>query len=60
MTFTLTINIDNDAFAPGDAGVELSRLLRNTADRVAHDDTDHFYLRDVNGNIVGAVTVTDD
>jgi len=59
MNIIITINTDNEAFGD-DPGVELSRILRGLADDCA--DGWQGYLdapRDINGNTVGRVTITD-
>ena len=63
MKITITIECDNDAFQPTPER-ELGRILRRLA-----GDLDHFTeryvvlddmkLRDINGNTVGIVKVTD-
>jgi hypothetical protein len=53
-TFVLTINCENDAFQP-DPTMELERLLRDIADRIAMGDVISTYrtIYDANGNDVG-------
>jgi hypothetical protein len=53
-TFTLTINLDNDAFQP-EAEPEVSRILRVVADRLEQNPGYPMYqtVLDVNGNDVG-------
>lgn len=62
MTITITINTDNAAFEPEPAD-EVERILRRLANDVRDifQDVleDGFSLRDINGNTVGSVTVTD-
>ncbi len=54
--FRLHINVDNDAFADGNASSEVARILRDVAGRL-DSGTDDFgsyrTLRDLNGNDVG-------
>lgn len=58
--FKLEIELGNDAFvdAPGD---EIARILRNAADTVEGEMIANAILgtlRDINGNVVGAYSVT--
>jgi hypothetical protein len=59
MRLTITINLDNEAFAP-EPGEEVSRILnrvrRELADRHLAD-LDGLNLQDLNGNTVGSVKV---
>ena len=59
MDLDLHINMDNAAFEDG-SGAEVARILRKLADGMRTDllpgDAEPLY--DVNGNQVGAVTVT--
>jgi hypothetical protein len=59
MDITITINTDNDAFQP-DPGSEIARILDNLADKLEMEIIiSHQYIRDLNGNICGDVTITD-
>ena len=54
--FTLNIRTDNDAFQDGNMDLEVSRILRATADRLERGEIqpgNSATLRDVNGNDVG-------
>ena len=54
--FELTIKTGNSAFADGNTGPELARILRNLADRVERigwDDSMGGAIKDANGNTVG-------
>lgn len=56
MTFTLTIDCDNDAFAFNDLATELARIVGKVAqdiddDGIGIDPTGT--VRDINGNTVG-------
>lgn len=53
-TFTLTINLENDAFSP-DAEPEVARILRVIADKLEENPGYPMYqtVFDVNGNDVG-------
>lgn len=63
MTFTLTINCDNDAFHE-DPNAEVARVLHETANRVISGDLDLPYgmatynrtIYDINGNDIGRAT----
>lgn len=61
-SFTLTFNIDNDAFQIGDGGQgghdgqEIARILRESAERIERGE-DHGAVRDINGNRVGSFGV---
>jgi hypothetical protein len=65
MTLTLTIEMDNVAFFP-DPNDEVARILRDLADRLDDNKVKIKYLgslvslRDVNGNKVGNVVVSED
>lgn len=54
--FRLNIETDNDAFANGNLGDEIRRILHQLGDDI-HDEFNlnetHFTLRDINGNRVG-------
>ena len=57
---TLRIKTDNEAFQ-GDAGTEIARILRRLAGDLDGRDIlpgETFTLRDINGNRVGAASVT--
>lgn len=62
MQFTMTINMDNDAFRLRERA-ELTRILRKVEDRLQHNlcinEGDQKIL-DVNGNTVGRWGITDD
>lgn len=53
-TFTLTIDLENDAFSP-DAEPEVARILRVVADKLEQNPGYPMYqtVFDVNGNDVG-------
>jgi hypothetical protein len=58
---TITINMDNAAFADDNAGPEAARILREIADSIDGGGgvprcTEK--LRDINGNTVGTLKVT--
>ena len=66
MNITITINTDNAAFED-DPSSEVARILRQLIDRLtrgaAADDlqeADGIKLRDINGNMVGSVSVEED
>lgn len=62
MTLTITIDMDNDAFAD-DNGRETSRILRELSSRVKDwtlEAGDYKKIRDINGNTVGSLSVSDD
>lgn len=52
MEFTLSIDMDNDAFTD-DPNAEVARILRKTAQRIA-TGRDGGFAMDANGNSVGA------
>lgn len=56
MTFTLTIDTDNAAFAENPT--ELAELVAFVAARLLQTNDD-FAVRDTNGNTVGTATFTD-
>ncbi len=71
MNITITINTDNEAFADGPE-TEVARILANYARQLADGLTNvelascltsangvRTTLRDINGNTVGQVTITD-
>jgi len=62
MKITITINTDNEAFACCDTGPEVSRILRDLAQIWDYNwgETPTINLRDLNGNTVGKVEVTND
>ena len=64
MRFNLRVDLDNAAFADGNFGTELARILRKVATQVEGDTvirTWHYTnVRDINGNPVGAHAVKDD
>ncbi len=54
--FTLKIETDNEAFADGNGGAEVGRILRRLADLIKDERlvlVDGGKLMDVNGNSVG-------
>jgi hypothetical protein len=56
--FTMTISMGNAAFADGEAGRELARILRKLADQIENTsalggETESGTLFDVNGNLIG-------
>ena len=64
MKVKISIDIENAAFS-GDPGVEVARILRELATRVADnptypDDWEAPRLRDINGNAVGEVLIDDE
>ena len=63
MKFTLTFDMDNDAFMEGNANREVARILRKVAqdmDRYPADlSNEKFAVRDLNGNKVGTYEVTE-
>ena len=52
MTFSLSMNCDNAAFDGNDKGLEVSRILRETAQQV-EDGYEGGKIFDSNGNSVG-------
>jgi len=60
MKVKITINLENDAFADGNTGDEVARILQKLASKMhglritKGDDID---LRDINGNTVGEFRV---
>lgn len=64
MTVTITITCDNAAFEdyPGEEIARILRVLAQDAENVPdmpRADWDGYKVRDINGNTVGRVTVTD-
>lgn len=59
MRFTVTIESHGDALTGRDGGIEIARILRDTADEIEDYGTgprhldDSATLRDINGNTVG-------
>lgn len=55
--FTLKIKTDNAAFADGNAGLELARILREIADGLEDSPPEDFdgKVMDANGNCTGTV-----
>lgn len=50
----IIIDVDNDAFASGNRGVEVARILRDLADAAENGNSSfNQKLRDINGNRVG-------
>jgi hypothetical protein len=61
MTLTITIKMDNAAFSE-DNGAEVARILAKFAREVeSHtlEPDDSYKLRDINGNTVGTVSVSE-
>lgn len=67
MKIKITIDCDNAAFADGNNGSEVARILREAAERIDGDDIPstptrkgdgYLFLRDYNGNRVGEMKVT--
>jgi hypothetical protein len=62
MTITITIQTDNEAFQP-DPAAEVARILNkyfvDPLDRVDLEYITGLKLRDINGNTVGSVSITD-
>ena len=56
-TYTLTVNIDGAAFDP-DPNPELARILTGLAERAERGLLPVSPVRDINGNTVGAATIT--
>lgn len=67
MTLTITIEMENEAFSNGGRNGEVSRILRDLIEHIYWDDpNDHpletganNVLRDINGNTVGSVSVSE-
>lgn len=60
MYLIIKINMDNDAFADGENGTEVARILRHVCAEVIDtelDDDFYLSLRDINGNNVGKMEV---
>ena len=60
MTITITINTDNEAFKDeyGEPWTEVSRILRELAKNAGLLERVTTKVLDINGNTVGAVTVS--
>ena len=61
MTITIRFKADSAAFEGVHGPSEARRLLEQAAERLGESDVlvrDTWTLRDINGNIVGSVTVT--
>lgn len=61
MKLTITIEMDNDAFAGGRRAAETARILNDIHDSIAEDGLKLGYswpVRDHNGNTVGKAEVT--
>jgi hypothetical protein len=60
MKFKLEIVCDNDAFAEGNSGSEIARILHRVANELDGDDAEGYEKRltDMNGNGVGTAKVT--
>ncbi len=56
MEFTLSINLENEAFSP-DFSPEVARILRRVADQVEAGITEG-KTRDINGNTVGSFSAS--
>lgn len=52
----IKVNLENDAFKGSNA--ELSRVLRNLADKISCYDEIPTILKDVNGNVCGSVDLS--
>ena len=52
MKFTLSFDLNNDAFTEEESHVEIARILREAAQRSEEGFTSG-YIRDYNGNSVG-------
>jgi len=50
--FTLELSLDNDAFVGDSLYIELSRILRGSANTITGGNLE-FTLKDINGNTVG-------
>lgn len=62
-TIQIVIHTDNAAFQDGNGPAELARILGNLAvlmdeGESAYEDIDGLSLRDINGNHVGAVSIS--
>lgn len=57
----LTMNMDNAAFGECN-GYELARILRDLADKVdgAQHDDDYWVAKDINGNTVGKLIISEE
>jgi hypothetical protein len=61
MKVRIEIACDNAAFADGDSGTEVARILRELAEVVEGEELERgrgSRLRDINGNTVGEMRVT--
>ncbi len=58
-TITLTINTGNAAFTLNGEEYETARILRDLAERITDNGLQDRTIRDINGNSVGKLTVTD-
>lgn len=58
MKFTLEINMDNAAFI--DDPFELGRILRKLASFYDANGAQYQEVMDINGNVVGQATITED
>lgn len=57
-TLKIEIELDNEAFQDGNEATEVARILDDlTKTGTGRLDSIALYLRDINGNRVGAVTV---
>ncbi|MDE2099700.1 MAG: hypothetical protein KGL39_20775 [Patescibacteria group bacterium] len=52
MRYVVTIDLDNDAFANGQAPAEVARILRDLAAKVELRGVGHLTALDYNGNTV--------
>lgn len=59
MNAHIKVAMDNAAFADFPAS-ELGRILRKLADEIEADGPDSLILRDINGNVVGSFTLSQD
>ncbi len=57
-TLNITIDLDNDAFQDLDGQNEVARILNTYATYISEWGVQHRGLLDVNGNTVGAATLT--
>lgn len=59
MRVVITIDCDNAAFAADLPKYELARILDELSGKVLIKGIDDFPLRDINGNVVGTMVVSD-
>ena len=63
MDLIIRINIDNEAFQYGQRRLELERIFKKLIDQIENRDLDHgdeIYIKDLNGNRCGRLTVAGD